>query len=204
MIISHKHKFIFIKTQKTAGTSIETYLSQFCDENDIVTPFGRPEEGHIPRNWQGFHSHIQAFEVKAILQENIWNNYFKFCFERNPWDKTISHFYFRKYRHAGSAQTFEDYLEQKNFCFNYPKYTDQSGAIIVDRVGKYENLNDELSEILPSLGIPFKMSLNIFAKTGYRQNRKPYQEFYTHEQKNIIQDAFEIELRLFGFQFDRP
>lgn len=41
MIISHKHNFIFIKTAKTAGSSIEAYLSPFCGESDIVTPFIR-------------------------------------------------------------------------------------------------------------------------------------------------------------------
>lgn len=40
MIISHKHKFIFIKPQKTAGTSVELLLSQFCGEDDIITPLG--------------------------------------------------------------------------------------------------------------------------------------------------------------------
>ena len=38
MTISHKYNFIFIKTLKTAGTSLEIYLSQMCGNGDIVTP----------------------------------------------------------------------------------------------------------------------------------------------------------------------
>jgi hypothetical protein len=40
MIISHKHKFIFIKPQKTAGTSVELMLSRICGDKDIITPLG--------------------------------------------------------------------------------------------------------------------------------------------------------------------
>ena len=36
MIISHKHKFIFIKTKKTTGTSVEIFLSNICGLDDIV------------------------------------------------------------------------------------------------------------------------------------------------------------------------
>jgi hypothetical protein len=38
MIISHKYKFIFIKTFKTASTSVEAYFSQYAGSNDILTP----------------------------------------------------------------------------------------------------------------------------------------------------------------------
>lgn len=38
MILSWKHKFIFIKGRKVGGTSIEMALSTICGPNDIVTP----------------------------------------------------------------------------------------------------------------------------------------------------------------------
>ena len=38
MIISHKYKFIFIKTRKTAGTTIEYNISKYLGKNDIITP----------------------------------------------------------------------------------------------------------------------------------------------------------------------
>jgi hypothetical protein len=44
MIISHRHRFIFIKTEKTAGSTVEFYLRQFCGPDDIVTPLGATEE----------------------------------------------------------------------------------------------------------------------------------------------------------------
>ncbi|TAE78164.1 MAG: hypothetical protein EAZ84_02360 [Verrucomicrobia bacterium] len=52
MVISHKHRFIFIKTAKTAGTSIEAFLSPHCGPDDVFTPTFPIVEGHQPRNWQ--------------------------------------------------------------------------------------------------------------------------------------------------------
>ena len=57
MIISHKYKFIFLKTKKTAGTSIEISLSRYCGNNDIITPISIRDEairkllGKKPQNF---------------------------------------------------------------------------------------------------------------------------------------------------------
>lgn len=51
MIVAFSRKFVFIKTRKTAGTSIEIALSRFCDEGDIITPISPADE--IVRRQQG-------------------------------------------------------------------------------------------------------------------------------------------------------
>ena len=38
MILSYKHKFVFIKGRKVAGTSTEVLLSDICGPSDIITP----------------------------------------------------------------------------------------------------------------------------------------------------------------------
>ena len=40
MIISHQKKFVFLRTGKTASSSIEVFLSQFCSTGDTITPLG--------------------------------------------------------------------------------------------------------------------------------------------------------------------
>jgi hypothetical protein len=56
MIISHRHKFIFLKTEKTAGTAIEAALSELCAPEDVITPFREESEGdrkgRSPQNYR--------------------------------------------------------------------------------------------------------------------------------------------------------
>lgn len=108
MLISHKKQFIYTKTYKTAGTSVEVYFEPFC------MPEGDWEEVHLrdeyisdigvigyrgsPRDTSHltWWNHMSAKEIKARLNDDhIWNSYFKFCVVRNPFDKAISAFYFQ-------------------------------------------------------------------------------------------------------------
>jgi hypothetical protein len=57
MIVSHEHKFIFLKTKKTAGTSIELALSALCGPDDVITPLTTIDEAlregkRGARNWR--------------------------------------------------------------------------------------------------------------------------------------------------------
>jgi hypothetical protein len=44
MIVSYLHKFIFIRTKKTAGTTVEMTLAPACGPDDIITPLGTWDE----------------------------------------------------------------------------------------------------------------------------------------------------------------
>ncbi len=44
MIVSYLHNFIFIKTKKTAGSSVEMMLAPPCGPDDIITPIGNDAE----------------------------------------------------------------------------------------------------------------------------------------------------------------
>jgi hypothetical protein len=228
MIISHNYRFIFIKTVKTAGTSIEVFLSSQGGAQDVVTPIAPPVAGHEPRNFTGFvnplpeivdrpaklflaighmfsknkfYNHMPALLVQKRVPRDIWQSYFKFCVERNPWDKTLSHYHMHAAR-TDEPLSFDDYLTRGKLPINYPRYTDASGKqIIVDRVLRYENLNAELSEVFAQLGIPFTGMLGVRAKSDYRQDRTPYQTVFNDRQRQIVEKAFAREIELHGYRF---
>ena len=230
MILSHKYKFIFIKTAKTAGTSIEVFLSKLCGPQDVVTPIIPPVEGHQARNYEGlinpvpeiierpgkffsalrhtmttrakFYNHMPAREVKNRVSADVWNGYFKFCVERNPWDKVLSHYHMHAAREAGSL-SLDEYLARGRFPMNYFRYMDRSGRkVIVDRVVRYENLLPELKELFAQLAIPFDGTLRAAAKSEYRVDQRAYQQVFNDEQRKIVEKAFAKEIELHGYRFE--
>ena len=231
MILSHKYRLIFIKTAKTAGTSIEVFLSKHCGPQDIVTPIAPPLERHQPRNYEGFinpipeilerpgqlfsvlhhtmtsctkfYNHMPAREVKNRVPAKVWSGYVKFCVERNPWDKVLSHYHMHAAR-AGGALSLDEYLARGRFPINYFRYTDRSGEkLIVDRVVRYENLLAELREVFAYLHIPFDGTLGVAAKSDYRADRRPYREVFNDEQRRLIEKAFAKEIELHRYRFER-
>ncbi|MFP8644897.1 sulfotransferase family 2 domain-containing protein [Priestia aryabhattai] len=213
MIISHKHKFIFLKTKKTAGTSIEISLSRYCGEEDIITPIA-PEDEKVrarlnlgPQNFMDsnnkqrkFFNHYKATKIKKTIGEDIWNSYYKFSFDRNPWDKVISQYYFKTGK-SKSKISFDEFLQLNKFksAYNYPIYT-INDELAVDFLGKYENLNEDLKKVCTLIGIPFDGWLPK-AKGNFRKDQRHYGKLYDKKQKELIQQYFKKEIDLLGYEF---
>ncbi|WP_297762663.1 sulfotransferase family 2 domain-containing protein [uncultured Alcanivorax sp.] len=228
MIVSHKHKFIFIKTAKTAGTSIEIALSEFCGDEDIITPisesdekirsdlgFRGPQNYRVPLNkykkidWAklflqgkpaGFYNHMPASEIKALLDRDVWNSYYKFCFDRNPWDKFVSLYYWlnRSDRYSSIEDFMNNGMEQGINGFDLYAI---GGIKAVNAVYKYEEMADSLEDISLVLGLPKKLELPKYkAKAGVRKSGGHFSEVLTEEQILMVDLMAAREIKLLGYE----
>lgn len=236
MIVSHRHKFIFLKTRKTAGTSIEIVLSRYCDPDDIVTIISAPDEklrreigGVGPQNHTGpiykhepkdiarillrrrterrplYWRHMGAHHVRRLVGKDVWNDYYKFAFDRNPWDKVVSAYYWRHRKVVDDAGeppiSFNEYVGKGKKLLNVDGYGQYSlgGEVAVNFVGRYERLQADLASVLERVGIKYDGWMP-HAKSSTRKKRG-YREFYGDAERELVAGYFEREIELLGYEF---
>ncbi len=230
VIISHSHRFIFLKTNKTAGTSVEIALSKFCDDRDVLTPFNATDEAlrqelgtrraqnyqanlreYSPADWAArllrgekrlrFYNHIPASLVQSRVSGDVWSTYYKFCIERNPWDRVVSSYFWRnKVEPRPSLSEWLDNGGHKILKQNGQNLYCIDDKIVVDRVLRFENLAEDLEEVRQSLGLrqPLEMPR---AKGDFRKDRRHYREILTPVERDRIASDFAFEIATFGYEF---
>ena len=184
--ISRHFKTIFVKTTKTAGTSIECSLSKIFHKNDILSPISPKIIGHQPRNYlfenkKNFYNHMSAKEIIHLLGINQYKHYFVWCIERHPVEKCISHFAmlknseFHKRINNSSELTWDEYIERKRFPNDLNKYSfinsTNQRMPLVNKIIKYENLDKELRQLYLKLFGIDNFTLDFNAKSGFRSYR---------------------------------
>jgi len=228
MIISHKYKFIFLKTRKTAGTSIEIALSKFCGANDVITPiikedelirkglgFSDPQNFNVAlkhyskHDWlkligkakkKQFFNHASAGLIRDCIDDDIWNSYFKFSFERDPFDKAISRYYWST-RNRNPRPAISQYLSSAPLPFlsNWDIYT-INDQIAIDFVGRYENLTHDLAFVTDKIGLPEELRLPN-AKGSYRKSREHYSRVLNLAARTRIELICAKEIESFNYSW---
>jgi len=210
MILSHQKQFIFIHLYKVAGASIKKALDQYNDRRGsdfspvdnfkffLGKKFGRLSVLAI--------DHLKASEIKAKINPEIFDAYFKFCFVRNPWDWQVSLYHFmlqdkehREHSLINKMNSFEDYLKwrvngnyelQKDFIY------DKMGNKLVDFVGKFENLQNDFDVICDEIKIPRVALPHVNTSTHLY-----YKEYYNDRTKDLIFKTFREDIELFKYAF---
>jgi chondroitin 4-sulfotransferase 11 len=177
----------FIHINKTGGSSIEKALNL-------------PSE------------HFTALEKVAQYGRAEWDRRFTFTFVRNPWEKVLSHYHFRVMTNQTGLKSktipfrdwvLESYGARNPHYYDKPKMfmpqtswlCDQQGSLLVDFVGRFENLAGDFRVVCERLGVRAELP-------HYKiSNRPPYQSAYDAETQGLIAEFFSEDVKAFGYAF---
>lgn len=207
MLISKRHRFIFVHIYKNAGTSITAALKPFVLREWQWWLNRQLKKRGVP-SWfdpQPLHPHASASEMIKALGRTRFDSHFSFAFVRNPWDWQVSLYKFilkdtTHHQHdlVKSFDGFDSYLRwrcaedvqfQKDFIYS------NDGELLVDFVGRHETVETDFQTVCTRVGIVASLpKLNV-------SNTKPYREYYTDETRELIRRTFAADIALFDYTF---
>lgn len=229
MIVSHRYRFIFVKTHKTAGSSLEMSIGPLCGDSDIISHMETNLDSGVPRNYgpEGtlgelysrhklirkmiprhsprlgayYYEHMPAWRIRELVGDNVWNSYFKFCVERNPWDKVVSYYLWKVYGQQRKMLPFEQWIARKTH--RLPTDADlyfEGDTCLMDKVYEFKQLDDMIADLKTHTGIDIPTPLPR-EKTDIKTDRQPYQSYYNDDTRERIAELFAREIALMGYEF---
>lgn len=217
MIVSHKYRFIFLRTEKTGGTSLTKALQSVLADDDEQSIMKRPawaryspiHHGALKRNlpqWFGLHRHATAKQVRNVLGPRIFDSYFKFAIERNPWDRQVSLYFHREWKKNNQNKNFDRDL--KSVFYRNTEYTKLDNwsiyaignEIVADKILRYETLSAEISDLLKRLGV--ETDLEMPRMRSYSPDRPHYSTFYSDWTRDLVARWYASEIEAFSYRFE--
>jgi hypothetical protein len=216
MLLSHRYRFLFVHIAKTGGTSVRAALSRRIWLDPWRIPmFICSRLSHLSGHRLGckFPRHAKAIAAKEMLPQEFFDSLFKFCFVRNPWDLQVSSFHHlkRERPHLVGDREFGDFLRYK-FAADRPyQYhldisaerqsdyvVDLEGRVIVDFVGRYENLADDYDYVQRRIGLMPRPLPRLRAAS----DREDYRRYYTDETAELVMRHYGMDIERFGYRFE--
>lgn len=206
MIISHKHRYLFVELPRTGTTAVEKELIEFYDGQKILTK----------------HATYLQFQKQATEDEKT---YFTFGSIRNPMDDAVSRFFKIKSNHSfrhtrpksikrrkGAVERYEDLLfryVQRNdvdfptffkwvYRFPYDNWASLNHEDF-EYIIRFENLSEDFDRVLELIGIDQVRPLPVRNTTKIRQRN--YSSYYTPETRAQAKRVFGPFMKRWGYDF---
>ena len=190
-MIDHKNKLIFLHIPRTGGHYISEKLGAYIinEKRHTLPDFYKQRYGRI------------------------WDQYYKFTFVRNPWDRVVSAWsriiakkekwfdcnQLKNDQYFGDViyRNFQEFLKGK-FWFD-THFNPQMKWIIypLDFIGKYENLDNDLKKVFNDNNIEWSDDGHL-----YKSYHRPYKEYYNENTLHIIKSVYLEEIKIFRYTFE--
>lgn len=154
-----------------------------------------------------FRAHDSIRAAQRRMPTETFNRYFKFAFVRNPWDRLVSEYEFLLERpsHGRHARVkkldgFEHFIKMqipRKDAYQINMLCDRRGKLLMDFVGKLENLQGDWQTVCERIGIPHQQ----LQRKNATQHRH-YQDYYDNNSRQLVARHWAREIELFGYSFD--
>jgi hypothetical protein len=209
MLISDSHEFVFLRMRKAASTSMKAIL------DPLALPRSTGKLAHLKSRalleWDYrkylFNAHDDIRTVRRRMPVETFSRYFKFAFVRNPWDRLVSEYEFllgkpthgrhTRVKKLGGFKPFIQMQIPRKSAYQINMLCDRQGELLMDFVGKVENLENDWQTVCERIGIEHQA----LPHTNVTQH-KHFREYYDDEGRQWVAQHWNREIELFDYSFD--
>lgn len=218
MLLSVKHRFLFVHIAKTGGTSVRAALQGLRWRDPWYYPMflcsrlshlsGHRLAAKLPR-------HAKIVAAQEMLPQEFFDDLFKFAFVRNPWDLQVSSFHHirreRPHLLAGH-DTFASFLRwkldpERPYQFHLDTsielqsdyLIDLHGRVLVDFIGRYENLGEDFATVCRRIGTPRR---SLPHRRRATDRAKDYRSYYDDGTARLVAEHFARDIELLDYRFE--
>lgn len=226
-IIHNDHRFVYLWIHKVACSSVKAALLPLFDLDP--TPYERV----LPDGRRHFIVHDvfrnTEYQVSGgeFLDSGRYEEYFKFAFTRNPFDRLVSCYRNKidrpripQYMLASAEQSevafyphmsFAEFVEvvcyipnrlaDGHFRPQHLTICDREGNIAADYVGSFENIEEDFAYVKQRIGKPDLELPERNRKRPTKSDPFNYRNFYDSKLKELVYERYEKDFETFGYDF---
>lgn len=227
-MICREYNCLFVHIPKTGGQSVEQFFMDrlaldWDQDREKLLLHANPDRDRGTEKL----AHLSASEYIdcGYVSRKDFAGFFKFSFVRNPWDRLLSEYRYRNYFHHRS---FHDFVLNKlpkpgwndQYRHVMPQYDmlhDRQGNLLVDFVGRFEDLQQDFDRVCERLRISdsrlphrnrsdkksrdLKRKIRNLLFMNGENKRHNMADFYDDETRDAVARYYANDIRTFGYRF---